>query len=209
MLINREGLNLVLSLTGLTLISAVIFPPLSPFFLIATGFTAYFFRDPVRRVSPDPNELVSPADGHVVAIDRIHEPDFFGCEVQRVSIFLSVFDVHVNRSPIAGKVVYTKYREGEFRAALASEASEVNERNSFGILGDNNRKIIVTQIAGLIARRIIPWKFEGDVVEKGAKLGMIRFGSRTDLLFPDEYEVSVRIGQRVRGGLEVIARIRE
>lgn len=209
MLINREGLNLVLSLAGLTLISALIFPPLSPLFLLATGFTVFFFRDPVRRVSPDPKELVSPADGHVVTIDRIENHEFFGGPVQRVSIFLSVFDVHVNRSPIAGSIAYTQYHQGEFRAAMAKEASEVNERNSFGIVGDNGKKIVVTQIAGLIARRIIPWKFEGDRVEKGAKLGMIRFGSRTDLLFPDDYEVCVRIGQRVRGGLEVIARIRE
>lgn len=208
MLINREGLNFVLSLAFASLAASFVLPFFSAILFLFTCFTAFFFRDPLRRISPDPSELVSPADGHVISVDRVFEPDFFGSEVQRVSIFLSVFDVHVNRSPLEGNITYTRYREGKFLAAFNEKASQDNERNSFGIEG-NGRKVMVVQIAGLIARRIVCWKGLGDSVAKGGKIGMIKFGSRTDLLFPDDFEVSVRKGQRVRGGLDVIAKIRE
>lgn len=206
MLINREGLKFILSLAFASLATSFVLPIFSAILFLFTCFTAYFFRDPTRRISPDPSELVSPADGHVISVERVYEPDFFGSEVWRVSIFLSVFDVHVNRAPLDGEITYTKYREGKFLAAFNEKASEDNERNSFGI-ESGGRKVMVVQIAGLIARRIVAWKGLGDKVAKGGKIGMIKFGSRTDILFPEDFEVCVRKGQRVRGGLDVIAKL--
>jgi phosphatidylserine decarboxylase len=178
---------------------------LLPFFFIALVFSAWFFRDPDRIIPEGENILVSPADGHVVAIDQVEETGFFNTRVKRVSIFLSVFDIHVNRAPINGVIEYQKYRKGKFLAALNPEASEVNEQNIIGI-NRKGLKVIVVQIAGLIARRIVPWKGLGDKVDMGSRIGMIRFGSRTDLLFPENFEVCVRKGQKVRGGIDVIAR---
>jgi len=162
------------------------------FLLLLTSFVAFFFRNPPRTIPQDPSVIVSPADGKVVKIDRVGG-------VTKVSIFLSLFNVHVNRSPIAGKIEAVDYRKGSFKAAYNHAASVENERNV--IMVSNGRiKLVFIQIAGVVARRIVFWKRIGDTVGKGDLVGLIRFGSRVDILFPAGTEVTVSVGDRVRGG---------
>lgn len=176
-----------------------------PLALVA-AFMAYFFRDPRRAVPTDSSLVVSPADGRVTRIEIISDADARPATV--VSIFLSPFDVHINRAPIAGEVVEVKYLQGRFMIATRDEASLVNEQNVLTIRGE---KITVTckQIAGVLARRIVCWKRVGDAVELGERFGLIKFGSRTDLILPDVVEVSVSVGARVRGGVSIIGRVRD
>ena len=162
------------------------------FLLLLSAFVAFFFRNPKREIPGDPNVIVSPADGKVVKLERVGN-------VTKLSIFLSIFDVHVNRSPIRGRIEAMDYRPGRFRAAFNHAASVENERNII-MVSQGNLKLVFTQIAGLIARRIVCWKKVGDFVEKGELVGLIRFGSRVDVLFPAGTEVTVQMGERVRGG---------
>src|SRR5262252_4173457 len=160
--------------------------------LLLAAFVAFFFRNPRREIPPDPRVIVSPADGKVVKIERVGN-------VTRLSIFLSIFDVHVNRSPMAGRIEAIDYKRGKFKAAFNHEASVENERNTI-MVSQGNIKLVFTQIAGIVARRIVCWKRIGDFVEKGELVGLIRFGSRVDVLFPAGTEVTVQVGDRVRGG---------
>jgi len=162
------------------------------FLLFLTAFVAFFFRNPHRAIPTDPSIIVSPADGKVVKIDRVGN-------VTKVSIFLSLFNVHVNRSPIAGSIEALDYRKGKFKAAYNHAASIENERNTI-MVSDGRIKIVFIQIAGVVARRIVFWKHLGDRVEKGDLVGLIRFGSRVDILFPAGTEVTVAVGDTVRGG---------
>jgi phosphatidylserine decarboxylase len=160
--------------------------------LLLALFVAFFFRNPHRDIPSDPNVIVSPADGKVVQIRRVGN-------VTQLSIFLSLFNVHVNRSPIAGRIESIQYKKGAFKAAFNNAASVENERNV--IMVDNGKvKIVFTQIAGVVARRIVCWKRVGDVLQKGELVGLIRFGSRVDVLFPAGAEATVEVGARVRGG---------
>ena len=168
-----------------------------PLFLLA-AFCLYFFRDPDREIPPG-NVAVSPADGKVVVV-RLEGP-----KQTRISIFLNVFDVHVNRSPIAGKVVDVQYRRGKFLAASKAEASTENEMNTVTVEGDGSR-VVFKQIAGLIARRIVCWKKVGDSIAAGERFGLIKFGSRMDVILGPEWEIQVREGQRVSAGSTVLAR---
>lgn len=161
------------------------------FVLLLAAFVAFFFRNPRREIPSDPQVIVSPADGRVVKVERVGN-------VTRLSIFLSIFNVHVNRSPIAGRIEAIDYRRGKFKAAFNHSASVENERNVIMVQG--NIKLVFTQIAGLIARRIVCWKKVGDMVGKGELIGLIRFGSRVDVLFPAGTDVTVERGDRVRGG---------
>jgi phosphatidylserine decarboxylase len=160
--------------------------------LLLAGFVAFFFRNPRREIPSDPRVIVSPADGRVVKVERVGN-------VAKLSIFLSIFNVHVNRSPIAGRIEAIDYRRGKFKAAFNHAASVENERNVI-MLAQGNIKLVFTQIAGLIARRIVCWKKVGDTVGKGELIGLIRFGSRVDVLFPAGTDVTVERGARVRGG---------
>src|ERR1041384_1351331 len=155
-------------------------------------FVAFFFRNPQREIPTDPRVIVSPADGRVVKVERVGK-------VTKLSIFLSLFDVHVNRSPIAGRIESMDYKRGKFKAAFNHAASVENERNII-MVSQGDVKLVFTQIAGLIARRIVCWKKVGDPVQKGELVGLIRFGSRVDVLFPARTEVTVKIGARVRAG---------
>jgi len=162
------------------------------FLLLLASFVAFFFRNPPRTIPKDPSIIVSPADGKVVKLDRVGR-------VTKVSIFLSLFNVHVNRSPIAGSIEALDYRKGKFKAAYNHAASVENERNT--IMVSNGRiNLVFIQIAGVVARRIVFWKRIGDRVEKGDLVGLIRFGSRVDILFPAGTEVTVAVGDKVRGG---------
>ena len=160
--------------------------------LLVSAFVAFFFRNPEREIPADPRVIVSPADGRVVRIERVGN-------VTKLSIFLSIFDVHVNRSPMAGRIEAIDYKPGKFKAAFNHAASVENERNII-MVSQGSVKLVFTQIAGLIARRIVCWKKVGDTVQKGELVGLIRFGSRVDVLFPAGTEATVERGARVRGG---------
>jgi phosphatidylserine decarboxylase len=175
-----------------------------PFYILA-AFCLNFFRDPEREPPPGP-VAVSPADGKVVWV----RPDTAGGN--RVSIFLNIFDVHVNRTPIPGKVTCVTYKRGEFRVASRPEASSANERNIITVEGDvagRRTKVVFSQIAGLIARRIICYKKAGDILAPGERVGLIKFGSRVDIELGPEWEIAVREGQRVVAGSSVIGRIKD
>jgi len=167
-----------------------------PFYILAV-FCLWFFRDPDRNVPTGP-VAVSPADGKVVLIKR--KP-----ESTRVSIFLNVFDVHVNRSPIAGKIVDVTYKPGKFLVASKDEASLDNEMNTLTVDG-HGTVVQFSQIAGLIARRIVCYKKPGDYVTAGERIGLIKFGSRVDITFGPEWQLEVQEGQRVAGGSSILAR---
>jgi len=162
-----------------------------------------FFRDPERTVPEDPLAVVSPADGKVVAIDTVMPDEYLKQKHIRVSIFLSVFDVHVNRIPIDGKIEYLKYVPGKFLPAFNEAASFNNERMYIGIK-HNRYKFLVVQIAGIIARRIVCDLREGMNVKKGDRFGMIKFGSRTDLYLPSKVRLNVKVGDKVKGAETVI-----
>lgn len=161
-------------------------------------FVTYFFRDPEREIPSDPNVIVSPADGKVVAIVQEKDP-FMGKTFTRISIFLSVFNVHVNRVPLAGRIEKKRYNHGKFLAAFNHKASLDNEQ-SILLIKSANAEIVVKQIAGLIARRIVCWANEGDHYELGQRYGLIRFGSRVDIFVPEGSRLTVKIGDHVQGG---------
>jgi phosphatidylserine decarboxylase len=163
------------------------------------GFALYFFRDP-DRVIPAGESAVSPADGRVVEMRAI---EIDGQTMWKISIFLSIFDVHVNRSPIEGIIREQAYQRGRFRVASRPEASVDNEQNAVTIAGE--RTVVLKQIAGAVARRIVFTKRVGDRVQRGERIGLIKFGSRVDLLLPLDYAPRIAVGQRVRGGSSIVA----
>jgi phosphatidylserine decarboxylase len=194
-----DGIYYALALTaGGVMVAWITRPSYAvPLFLLAL-FCLYFFRDPDRTIPSGP-VAVSPADGKVVAV-KPESPT-----VTRVSIFLNIFDVHVNRTPISGRVTEVRYHKGEFLVASREEASSQNEQNTITVEGDGTR-VIFKQIAGLIARRIVCNKKVGDTVTAGERIGLIKFGSRVDVEFGPEWEILVKPGMRVSAGSSVIAR---
>ena len=173
-------------------------------FALVVAFMAYFFRDPKRIPPQDPNLVVSPADGRVTRVKTIASES--GESSTFVSIFLSPFDVHINRSPIAGEVVDIAYSPGKFLMATNEKASDVNEQNALVIRGDKVT-VVCKQIAGILARRVVCWTRKGDNLALGQRFGMIKFSSRTDLILPANVKVSITEGSRVTGGVTVIGRI--
>jgi phosphatidylserine decarboxylase len=172
---------------------------------VLTLFFMMFFRDPERVTDAGPGEIVSPGDGHVVAIVEEEEPDYFQTKIKRVSIFLSVFDVHINRIPINGSVEYYRYSPGAFKVAYKDEASADNEQTVIGI-SNGSGKVLFKQIAGLVARRIVCTLKEGQLVTAGERFGLIKFGSRVDVCVPVDTEILVSTGQKVTGGITVVGR---
>ncbi len=165
--------------------------------LLAGGaFVGFFFRNPSRDIPEDPGLIVSPADGRVIRVEQ-------GEEGTQLSIFLSVFNVHVNRAPIQGKITRLSHRKGRFHLAFDERASMENEQVVFRIEGEHS--VTFSLIAGFVARRIVPWKREGETVSRGERIGLIRFGSRADILIPGDCRVRVRQGDRVRGGSSILA----
>jgi len=173
--------------------------------VILTTFVAYFFRDPERAVPADENIIVSAADGLVVGVEEMEEPDFQLGRMLRIAVFLSVFDVHVNRSPVEGRVIKTTYKPGEFLDVRHPESSIRNEFRAWR-LETSRGPVAVRQIAGLIARRIVPWSKEGATLARGERFGMIRFGSRTEVFVPVTCTVLIKPGDRVEGASTPIAR---
>jgi phosphatidylserine decarboxylase len=169
-------------------------------------FTVAFFRDPDRPVPADPNLIVAPADGKVSDIVELDEKEVLKTKTRRVGIFLSIFDVHTNRAPIAGRIVYRQHHEGLCLDARDPDCPEKNEAMTWAL--ENSRgTIVVRQLTGAIARRVVAWANVGDELKKGERFGMIRFGSRTELYLPLEAEVLVKTGDHVLGGSTVIARL--
>jgi phosphatidylserine decarboxylase len=165
-------------------------------------FVFYFFRDPERVIPRDPGIVVSPADGHIVEI--VDQEILNGISGHRITIFLSIWDVHVQRAPVAGRISGVVYRPGRFYAAFRSRASQENEQNIISIEAPRGT-LVFKQIAGAIARRVLCWKGEGETVSLGERVGLIRFGSRVDLWLPPEAQVTARRGQKVKGGESILA----
>ncbi len=201
-LIAREGwvflfptilLALVLFVFGFTILGSIA--------AVLAVYIAYFFRNPYRQIPDDPKGIVSPADGKIVAIRHLDDGRVM------ISVFLNIFNVHVNRSPIAGEVETVLHTPGKFLAAYKEEASTLNEQNKV-VVRDGDFVMEVIQIAGLVARRIICWTKQQDTLARGERFGLIRFGSRVDLYFPDECDILVSVGQIIKGGSDLIARRR-
>ena len=166
-------------------------------------FVFYFFRNPDRRIPMEPGVVVSPADGRVVVVK---DEQNVGRPGKRVSIFLAIWNVHVNRAPAAGTITRLEYKPGKFMAAWAESASLDNEQNVFTLASEYG-EIVFKQIAGWVARRVVSWKKTGDTVGRGELVGLVRFGSRVDLWLPDGAEMAVKVGDHVKGGSSVIARM--
>ena len=169
-------------------------------------FVIYFFRNPEREIPEEENIIVSPADGKIMDIKEIYDDSFINGHAIKVSIFLSIFNVHVNRSPISGEIKYKHYKPGKYFPAFKSHASELNERNTIGI-DNGDIKILVNQITGFIARRIVCWVNEDDFLQKGERFGLIKFGSCTEVIVPISVKICVKVGQVVRGGKTIIGRL--
>lgn len=166
-------------------------------------FALYFFRDPERKIVAEPGQIVAPADGKVLSIDEVEEREFLGRRCKRISIFLSLFDVHINRAPVGGRVELVRHTPGKFAFANTVGASLNNESNIIGIGGDDV-KVAMKQIAGAVARRIVCYCKPEQMVHAGDRVGMIQLGSRTELYLPLECEVLVSAGQRVKGGVSLV-----
>ncbi len=176
--------------------------PISLGLLAVAGFMAFFFRDPRRTIPTEPGIVVAPADGRVTVVKRADGQN----TESLVSIFLSPLDVHINRSPIGGEITEIAYQSGKFLMATNARARLLNEQNTLTIRG-SDLTVKCTQIAGILARRIVCWKREGERVECGERFGMIKFGSRTDVVMPSSVEIVVEEGMHVRGGVTIIGRI--
>jgi phosphatidylserine decarboxylase len=174
--------------------------------VLSGGFFAYFFRDPERDIPSELGVIVSPADGLVVQLDEVQENEFLKTPARYVAIFMNVFDVHVNRSPVAGTVTEMRHRAGEYKAASRPDAARRNEQQAIVLENETGLRLLVVQIAGLLARRIIPFVKPGHNLARGERLGMICFGSRVDLYLPLEAEVLVKVGDRVKAGSSMVAR---
>jgi phosphatidylserine decarboxylase len=190
---------------GLSLL-ALFWILLAVWFIFAL-FTFYFFRDPNARVPAGPGLVVSPGHGKVDVIDTLTEPQFMGGECQRISMFLSVVNVHVQNAPVSGQVSFLKYTEGQFLNAMKTECATCNENVYIGIESSDppNEKIGVKLIAGVIARRIVPFVEAGDVIARGDRISLIQFGSRVDVYLPHSAKIKVKLGDRVVGGETLLA----
>jgi len=203
----KDGFALIFGCAALTIVITYFFSykwAIVPFVL--TCFFIFFFRNPDRKIPFNDEILVSPADGTVMEISEVYENLFLHRECKKITIFLSVFDVHVNRAPMAGKVTFRQYTCGGFLPAYKDSVGYENERHSIGI--DNGKiEILVTQIAGLLARRIVSWTDLDRSLQQGQLYGMIKFGSCTELFVPKNVEICVEKGQHVRGGETIVGRI--
>jgi phosphatidylserine decarboxylase len=200
-IIAGEGIPFILALAGAAALAYLAgFRGFSILFAVLTLFVTWFFRNP-KRVAPEGKGLViSPADGKVIRIEEAESDQEPGKTFRKISIFMNVFNVHVNRIPCSGKVVAIRYREGKFISANLDKASEQNERNTVVLQTDDGPEIMTVQIAGLIARRIVCWVKEGVHLQRGERFGLIRFGSRVEVFLPPGSTVLVKIGDKVRAG---------
>lgn len=204
----REGLPFVAATGGAAALAWVWSLVVPTYLLVGLAlFTSWFFRNPKRVIPSVPRALVSPADGRVMGIEEVHEPRYFKSQAIRISIFLNVFDVHVNRIPCQGTVEEVLYQPGRFLAANRPQASLHNEQNALLIRAAEGAKVLCAQVAGLIARRIVCWVVPGEAVVCGERFGLIRFGSRVDLFVPIGTMLKVAVGDRVRGGATLLGQL--
>jgi phosphatidylserine decarboxylase len=172
--------------------------------ILLTLFIAFFFRNPRRKIPSLQNIILSPADGRIIHVGECEEDRFLKEKALKISIFMSLFDVHINRTPVTGKVVERDYHPGRFFVANAEKSSLLNEQNAFILVTEDRLKILLIQIAGFVARRIVCYVKPGDTLQMGEIFGLIRFGSRIDLYLPTEITPMVRVGQHVKGGESII-----
>jgi phosphatidylserine decarboxylase len=208
--IHRDGYKFVAGAALATLVLFAVLPPLGWLGALATAYCAYFFRDPERVPPARKGLVISGGDGRITAVDPAVPPQELGLgtgELMRISVFLSIFDVHLVRAPIGGVIVTSAYRPGAFLNAELDKASEENERHSFVIAAQDGQKVGLVLIAGLIARRIVTFSGEGSSVAKGQRLGLIRFGSRVDVYLPSGARPLVAVGQTAIGGETVLAEL--
>jgi phosphatidylserine decarboxylase len=209
-LLLREGRTYLAILALLAAVLFFVYPPLLFIPLLLFGLLIYFFRDPKRR-QPAANDaeidFLAPADGRVMVVDVVHDPYLFRGPAQMVTIFLGPLDVHINRSPIGGRVTAVEHRRGQFRPAYLAEAPAVNERNYVAVKNDETQCLLV-QIVGILARRVVCWVKVGDELERGEKFGLMKFGSSLQVFMPPATEVRVKRGARVVGGETVIGVIK-
>ncbi len=206
--IAREGYPFI-GIAGLiTLVLALLgYQFLALLSLIVTLFILYFFRDPERFIPVENDILISPADGKIIRIEKVFDERFFGEEVQKISIFMNIFNVHVNRTPISGTVEKIAHTPGKFYSADSDKGGLQNENCATIIVGNTGRRIAVVQVAGLIARRIVCWLEPEDKVKQGMRFGLIRFGSRVDIYVPGPVEIRVANGQIVRAGETILGHL--
>jgi len=215
-MISKDGLSTIFGLAGFGIVMILlgIFTPGKVAFILAgisfflALWSVYFFRDPMRKTPKDANAIVSPADGKIIDIDKVTEPEYIEQQVTRISIFLSLFDVHVNYVPFSGEVDYVRYKRGTNKPAMTDDASRWNVNWLTGLRTPNG-KLAFKQITGLMARRIVNHLRYGDKVQTGQKYGIIKFGSRMEVYLPDWAAVKVNKGDRVRAGESVIAVVNE
>ena len=202
-----EGLSVIFVSAALCLLFALLgFFLLFFVFVLLTAFFVYFFRDPERNLPPlDPGSVICPADGEIIDISEVLEDNYLKQNTRRISIFLSIFDCHINRSPVSGRVVGTTYYPGKFKMAFERNSSDANERLMTLIECENGVRVVIVQVAGFLARRIVSRAKFGDELEIGEKFGMIKFGSRVDVYLPEDVKVGVEVGQKVVAGRTVIA----
>jgi phosphatidylserine decarboxylase len=201
----KEGLPFLIPSALLTLFcGAVGWKALTILGILLTLFIAFFFRNPKRKIPSFQNIILSPADGRIIQVAECEEDRFLRQRSLKVSIFMSLFDVHINRAPDSGKVLETSYHSGRFLVASREKSSLLNEQNAFILETEDRFKILLIQIAGFVARRIVCYAKAGDILRKGEIFGMIRFGSRIDLYLPTDVRPIIRVGQHVKGGESII-----
>ena len=211
----KEGFSTILVVFAFSLlvIFAISFAPgwlgyiVYPILAVLCGLVLYFFRDPDRTTPNDDSLIISPADGKVVLIQDVKEDEYVGEEVTQVSIFLSPLNVHVNRNPVSGLLEYVKYYPGKYLMAWEDHASEMNERAHFGVMHPSGMKMMFKQITGFMARRIVYNLEEGDKLKAGERFGIMKFGSRMDLLLPKNVNIDVKIGDKTVAGESIIGKI--
>lgn len=203
-LIISAVLLIVLSLAGFFFLALLPYFILQAAMLVLTFMVFRFFRKPERKINPGPHAVVAPADGTVVAVERVHEPEYFKEERIQVSIFMSIHHVHINWYPIPGTISYHQYHSGKYLVARHPKSSSLNERTST-VIGNGQEEVLVRQIAGFVARRIVCYAKTGQSVHSDQELGFIKFGSRLDVFLPVTSDIQVSIGQKTKGGLTEIA----
>jgi len=216
--IHREGYRIIfaifLVLLAINVTVRLVWPglPLVHYLLIAASlvfmfFIVLFFRTPARPVEPDPLLIYAPADGKIVVMEETYEKEYFRDNRLQISIFMSPFNMHSNRYPISGSVVYTHYQPGKKYHARSPKSSELNERSSIVVTSDSGTEILVRQVAGTVARRIVTYAKKGDRIKQGDELGFIKFGSRVDVFLPVDTEVNVQMFKQVRASRTILARV--
>jgi phosphatidylserine decarboxylase len=206
----REGIPFIIIGTGLTSIFLILnWKFLASPLAVLTLLIIYFFRDPDRTLINEKRAVLTPADGKVISIEKLNNTDnLLKAPAIKISIFMSIFNAHINRIPIRGKIAQLSYHPGKFFSANRDKASLYNEHNIVTLETDQRKKIVLVQIAGLIARRIVCWVKKGDLVETGQRFGLIRFGSRLEVYLPSDTTLMVKKGEKVKAGQTVIGYIR-